>query len=135
VEKYYHDTSGYSIERAENRGITIKQLEIVVEEMEALFKAGEYYEKTKTVDEVSISDIYTSIIKKRTESLKISYVERVASKEQRPSWCVCFIWYQPIKGMLDILRQHSKDRDLSDSDSYWINVSQISLLYHFLYSY
>jgi hypothetical protein len=121
VEKHYHDTSGCRIERAENRGITIKQLEFVVEEMEALFNNGKW--KKESVDKVTINDIFHSIIKKRTELTKVSYVERVASIEQRPSWCVTFIWNQSVKGMIDILRQHSKDRDLKDTDSYWINVS------------
>lgn len=114
--------SGCRIERAENRGITIKQLEFVVEEMEALFNDGKF-EGKGSVDKLTIFDIFHSIIKKRTEFTKVSYVERVASIEQRPSWCVTFMWNQSVKGMIDILRQHSKDRDLKDTGSYWINVS------------
>ena len=90
--------------------------------MEALFNDGELQEK-ESVDKVTINDIFHSIIKKRTQFTKVSYVERVASIEQRPSWCVTFMWNQSFKGMIDILRQHSKDRDLKDTDSYWINVS------------
>jgi len=98
--------------------------------MEALFNDGEWERREsvdkvtrESVDKVTINDIFHPIIKKRTEFSKVSYVERVASIEQRPRWCVTFIWDQSVKGMIDILRQHSKDRDLKDTDSYWINVS------------
>jgi hypothetical protein len=113
------------IERAENRGITIKQLEFVIKEMEALFNNGEWNDKEDkgSIDKVTIIDIFIPIIKKRTELTKVSYVETIASREQRPSWCVTFMWTQSVKGMMDILQQHSKDRDLKDTDSYWINVS------------
>jgi len=90
--------------------------------MEALFNDGEWKDR-ESVDKVTINDIFDSIIKKRTEFSKVSFVERVASIEQRPCWCVTFIWDQSVKRMIDILRQHSKDRDLKDTDSYWINVS------------
>lgn len=93
--------------------------------MEALFNNDEWKDKPDkgSIDKVTIFDISISIIKKRTELTKCSYVETIASREQRPSWCVTFMWTQSVKGMMDILQQHSKDRDLKDTDSYWINVS------------
>lgn len=131
MDKYYYHNNGCRIERAENRGITIKQLEIVVEEMEALFNDGKFKHRG-SVDKVTIVDIFPSIIKRRTELKKVSYVERIALREQRPRWCVTFIWAQSVKGMMDILRQHSKDRDLKDTDSYWINVSCL-FIYLFIF--
>ncbi len=120
MDKYY-ERDGYTIERAENRGITVNQLLFVVQEMEVLYNQDELL-----IDKVTINDIFDKIIKPRTKEKKVSYVEIVASKEQRPSWCVCFIWAQPFKDMVDILLKHSKDRDMRDSDSYWINVSYFS---------
>lgn len=123
MDKYY-ERDGCTIERAENRGMTIKQLLFVVDEMKVLYNQDELLmEKRKSFDEVVIYDIFDKIIKPRTKEKKVSYVEIVASEEQRPSWCVCFIWAQPLKDMVDILLKHSKDRDMKDSDSYWINVS------------
>lgn len=131
MDKHYHERDGCFIERAENRGITIKQLLFVVQEMEVLYnQEKEFWMKNgrKSFDKITIYDSYDKIIKPRTEKKKVSYVEIVASEEQRPMWCVCFIWSQPLKDMVDILLKHSKDRDMRDSDSYWINVSYFILL-------
>lgn len=129
MDKHYHERDGCLIERAENRGITIKQLLFVVQEMEVLYNDDkELRMKKDSFDKITIYDIYDKIIKPRTEKKKVSYVEIVASEEQRPMWCVCFIWNQPLKDMVDILLKHSKDRDMRDSDSYWINVSYFILL-------
>jgi hypothetical protein len=126
VDKHYYEKrDGCSIERAENRGITIKQLLFVVQEMEVLYNHDKklWMNRGKKIEEVTIKDIFDEIIKPRTREKKASYVEIVASEEQRPSWCVCFLWAQPLKDMADILLKHAKDRDMRDSESYWINVS------------
>jgi hypothetical protein len=125
VDKHYYERrDGCTIERAENRGITINQLLFVVQEMEVLYNHDKelWMKKGKKIEEVTINDIFEKIIKPRTKEKKASYVEIVASEEQRPSWCVCFIWAQPLKDMVNILLKHSKDRDMRESDSYWINV-------------
>jgi len=133
VDKHYYERrDGCTIESAENRGITIKQLLFVVHEMEVLYNHDKelWMKKGKKIEEVTINDIFEKIIKPRTQEKKASYVEIVASEEQRPSWCVCFIWAQPLKDMVDILLKHSKDRDMRDSDSYWINVSILTIVVH-----
>ena len=92
-----------------------------MKEMEALHNIGLWGDKE--LGRITIRDIFDPIIKERTESSKFSYVERIARKEQRPSWCVCFFWNQPVTDMIEMLRQHSKDRDMKSDCSYWINVS------------
>ena len=82
---YYERRDGYTIERAENRGITINQLLFVVQEMEVLYNHDKelWMKKGKKIEEVTINDIFENIIKPRTKEKKASYVEIVASEEQR----------------------------------------------------
>jgi len=51
-----------------------------------------------------------------------SYVESIANYEQKTTWCVIFDKNISFHEFFTILKQHSIDRRLKDTDTYWIHV-------------
>ena len=103
---------GCKIDRVEMRGITIEQLEYLL---------------TEVVDNVTLKDIRENIIIPRTKGTQCSYVETIATSEQKTTWCVVFRLDQSFKDIVTVLKQHSKDRQLKSTDCYWMHVRRIEL--------
>jgi transcriptional regulator NrdR family protein len=106
----------------EERGITIEQLETIYQEIEKrTWKDKD--NNVLTPDKVNIYDIKDEVIKKLTESDQCSYVEFIATKDQKPVWFVSHSWSGTVKSMINCLKKHRKDRKLPDHTPYWICVS------------
>ena len=127
MENRYLQFQGHKIDKVEHRGISLRQLESLYEEV-ALRCVKEAWTNLKgdllTPDKVNLYDIKEKIIKSRTAKMQCSYVELIATKAQIPKWFVNHWRGEPIIVMIMCLRQHVKDRGLSPEDSfYWICVS------------
>lgn len=127
MENRYRQFQGHKIDEVEHRGISLRQLESLYEEV-VLRCVKEAWTNSKgdllTPDKVNLYDIKDKIIKSRTAEMLCSYVELIATKAQIPKWFVSHWWGEPIIAMIMCLRQHVKDRGLSPEDSfYWICVS------------
>lgn len=107
---------GFKVDRVEMRGITLNQLE----EIEIKFP------HCRTIDDVkaAVTGLPITSLSNSKEIGHYSYVERIASGEQRATWCVVFARLQSFKKMIKILQQHAKDRELKPTDTYWIHVSK-----------
>jgi len=130
MENRYRQFVGHEIPEVEHRGISLRQLESLYEEvvLRCVNEAWTRIEKEKvnllTPEKVNLYDIKERIIKSRTEIKRSSYVELIATKAQIPKWFVSHWWGEPIIAMIMCLRQHVKDRGLSPEDTfYWICVS------------
>lgn len=112
----------------EERGITIEQLETIYQEIKNRCKIEELKDKDNNVltpEEVNIYHIKDKVIKKLTESDECSYVEFIATENQKPVWFVSHSWAGTVKSMINCLKKHRKDRKLPDHTPYWICVSTI----------
>jgi len=98
---------GFKIDRVEMRGITLQQLEDLLTEVE---------------DNVTFQHIMENIIIPRTKEKQCSYIETIATREQKTTWCVVFSLDQSFKDIVTVLKQHSKDRQLKSNDYYWMHV-------------
>jgi hypothetical protein len=112
----------------EERGITIEQLETIYQEIENRCVIENWKDQDNNVltpDKVNIYHIKDKVIMKRTDSDKCSYVESIATKDQKPVWFVSHCWAGSVKSMINCLKKHRKDRRLPDHTPYWICVSTI----------
>lgn len=129
MENRYSQFVGHEIPEVEHRGISLRQLETLYEEvvLRCVKEAWTNFKREKlTPEKVNLYDIKEKIIMPRTEKIirKCSYVELIANKAQIPKWFVSHWWGEPIIAMIMCLRQHAKDRGLSPEESfYWICVS------------
>jgi len=127
MENRYRQFVGHMIPEVEHRGISLRQLESLYEEvvLRCVKEAWTNYKgESLTPEKVNLYDIKEQIIKKRTATQQSSYVELIATKAQIPKWFVSHWWGEPIIAMIMCLRQHVKDRGLSPEDTfYWICVS------------
>jgi hypothetical protein len=119
---------GCSIPEVELRGISIKQLKAVYAEIEARCVVERWTSKKGgqllTPQQCNIYDIKDRIIMKRTESKQCSYVELIATGQQKPTRFVSHWWGEPVIAMIRCLEQHCKDHKLSEETTYyWICVS------------
>ena len=85
-----------------------------------------------TIDNITIDQFKEEIIFNQTKNRKCSYVELKARSEQKTTWCVVYRPSQSFKEIFTVLKQHSIDRKLDLTDSYWIHVS---INIHFLTLY
>ena len=117
----------------EERGITIEQLETIYQEIVNRCEIESWKDKNNNVltpDKVNIYDIKDKVIMKRTDSDKCSYVEFIATENQKPVWFVSHSWTGTVKSMINCLKKHRKDRKLPDHTPYWICVSTIYIKIH-----
>jgi hypothetical protein len=116
---------GCKIDRVEMRGVTLQQLEGLLAEIEAKCKNREMTSDTEElllVDDVTFHHIRENIIIPRTKEKQWSYIETIATSEQKTTWCVVFGFGQSFKDIVTVLKQHSKDRQLKSTDCYWMHV-------------
>ena len=114
----------------EERGITIEQLEVIYKEIENRCRVEQWKDKDNnllTPDKVNIYDIKDKVIKKLTKSDQCSFVESIATEDQKPLWFVSHTWSGSVKSMINCLKKHRTDRKLPDNTPYWICVSCIHL--------
>ena len=117
IDSYYKDLPGYDISQIELRGISIKQLTFAYNEV--VFRCRE--DGNVSPENVLLSDIMKHIIEWHPCT---SYPELIATKPRKPCWYVIFYWQLPLLQMITCLKQHAKDRELSeDNDYYCIYVS------------
>eukprot|EP00929_Paragymnodinium_shiwhaense_P027643 TRINITY_DN16185_c0_g1_i1.p1 TRINITY_DN16185_c0_g1~~TRINITY_DN16185_c0_g1_i1.p1 ORF type:complete len:629 (+),score=142.21 TRINITY_DN16185_c0_g1_i1:180-1889(+) len=105
------------IDGAENRGITLEQLQ------EVYAYAEEHYREWKTVEKSSINTYHLNawIVKPATYEPNSAMVEHLADRKQPPLWYVCNWWGQPFVELLLSMRQHVAVRDLMGLVPYWLS--------------
>ena len=122
------------IKEAELRGITIPQLQMIMNEIHRRCLVENWTGVrcdsngvTSTVpitpETANLYDIIGPIIKGLTKDRKCSFVELVARGPQPPKWFVSHWWGEPVKGMLDCLKQHAFDHGLAEDHPdtvYWV---------------
>lgn len=125
--------AGCTIGRTELRGITLTQLERLLDAVRARCAAGEPWwtlvedERGKRweasplrVSEVNLYHINQTLTKPATRARKCSLVELMASTEQRPAYYASHAWSEPLVRTLRCLRQHARDRSYDADTSVWI---------------
>ena len=130
-----NSSQGCKIDRVEMRGITIQQLQEIFDEVEIMCENQQLRSITNellTIDNITIDQFKKEIILNQTKNRKCSYVELKARSEQKTTWCVVYRPSQSFKEIFTVLKQHSIDRKLDLTDSYWIHVS---IYIHFLTLY
>ena len=127
IEEYYNGLTGYTISEVENRGISVKQLKQVYQEIKAICNKGEwknYKDDLLTPEIVTLYDIKEKIIIARSKEKQCSYVERIATGPQKPTKFMSHWWGDRVCSMVDCLDQYIKDRELSEDNTFfWICVS------------
>lgn len=111
------NNQGCKIDRVEMRGITIQQLQDIFDEVKEMCK-----NESLSIDKITIKDFKEKLILNQTKNRKCSYVELKARSEQKTTWCVVYRPSQSFKEIFTVLKQHSTDRKLDPTDSYWIHV-------------
>lgn len=131
VEEYYEGLQGCTISEVENRGISVKQLKHVYEEIVARCEVEEwrnYKDDVLTPEEVTLYDIKEKIIISRSKEKLCSYVERIATGPQKPTKFMSHFWGDRVCSMIYCLDQYIKDRGLSEDNTFfWICVSNLTL--------
>lgn len=118
-------SQGCKIDRVEMRGITIQQLQDIFDDVKEMCENHELLSidnKKLSIDNITIDDFKEKLILDQTKIRKCSYVELKARCEQKTTWCVVYRPSQYFKEIFTILKQHSIDRELDPTDSYWIHV-------------
>lgn len=111
------NNQGCKIDRVEMRGITIQQLQDIFDDVKKMCK-----NESLSIDDITIDQFKEKLILKQTEDENCSYVELKARCEQKTTWCVVYRPSQSFKEIFTVLKQHSIDRELDPTDSYWIHV-------------
>ena len=125
---------GFTIEKTEERGITIPQLKAIYEEIvqrcttekwtRAVYggdgrPTGDVIQLTPQM--VNLYDINERIIKQYTKEKQCSFVELIAVQAQKPRWFVSHWWGNPVINMIKCLEQHAADRQLDiEITAYWV---------------
>eukprot|EP00933_Yihiella_yeosuensis_P032455 TRINITY_DN26046_c0_g1_i1.p1 TRINITY_DN26046_c0_g1~~TRINITY_DN26046_c0_g1_i1.p1 ORF type:complete len:518 (+),score=89.84 TRINITY_DN26046_c0_g1_i1:54-1607(+) len=123
-----HKNCGMIINKVELRGITLEQIECVLNfamknhsRKQWVFVGGPKKGEPLTMEEISLYDICSYVISPATLMLKCSFVEYVADCELAPTWFVSHWWGEPHVDLYECLKQHCKDRGLpADETAYWI---------------
>ena len=115
----HFNNQGCKIDRVEMRGITIQQLQDIFDDVK---KLCENELKLLSIDDITIDQFKEKLILDQTKIRKCSYVELKAICEQKTTWCVVYRPSQSFKEIFTVLKQHSIDRELDPTDSYWIHV-------------
>ena len=120
-------SSGCSIPKVALRGISIKQLKDVYDEIVGGCKNKGWTNRDRiplTPETVCLYDIKDRIIMEHTRDKQCSYVELIAKGPQKPTWFVSHWWGEPVIAMIRCLEQHCIDHELSKEITYyWICVS------------
>eukprot|EP01038_Epipyxis_sp_PR26KG_P004756 gene4756-6668_t len=133
--KQYFLSTGSNIEAFEGRGITIRQLRFILDDINIRCKYekwkrkvptffGLYSSELLTPENVTINDIHEYVIKFYTgiiTSRRCCYVELVANSIQCPLWYVIYNSDTSFQYLLQCLEEHAKNHNLSIDTPYWIH--------------
>lgn len=116
---------GCSIERTEERGITVSQLGAVQTQIESHCVVDEWTDRqTKEAlkpESVNLYHLTAELIKPVTKARQCSYVEVVAKSAQPPKWFVSHWWGEPVLSFVACLRRHCELRSPGNVDlPYWV---------------
>lgn len=115
---------GCTIEKTEERGITIEQLGNLLAFFEEHICGVDSFRNRQgeqlAWNTADLYDIVEHLVRPMTQQRGRSYVEAVASGPQVPRWFVSHWWGQTSVELATCLIQHSKDRELGDEVPYWI---------------
>ena len=111
----------------EQRGISLRQLRLVVSEMDKRCenegwvsvidaKRGERL----TPKTVTLYDLCDHMIVPDTCQRSCSYVELIADRKQPPDWYVSHWWGEYVHRLLDCLSTHAEDEGLGEDVVYWV---------------
>ena len=118
---------GCSIEKTEERGVSITQLELLWKHIERrcvhwVSNTGEQL----SANEINLYDVAKYVVIPATKPTETkpkgcSFVEMVALGPQRPRWFVSHWWGTPLVDTIRMLRLHAKQRGVSpEREYYWI---------------
>jgi hypothetical protein len=118
---------GCSIEKTEERGVSITQLELLWKHIERrcvhwVSNTGEQL----SAKEINLYDVAKYVVIPATKPTETkpkgcSFVEMVAVGPQPPRWFVSHWWGTPLVDTIRMLRLHAKQRGVSpDREYYWI---------------
>jgi hypothetical protein len=120
---------GCSIEKTEERGVTLPQLRAVVANIERRC-LPEAWEGSRWLgdgwamlplepENVSLYETDTYITRPATVARRCSIVELFAAAPQPPNWFVSHFWGEPVKEFVACIVQHSANRKVGGAP-YWV---------------
>ena len=118
--------AGCSIPDAEDRAITVQQLQELVKHIEAQIKKevwvapGAVKPVKLKAKSVNLYDVVARLVKPATEARRCSYVELVAVGPQRTRWFVSHWWGEPVFHFVSCVVKHSEQRRLGLDSTYWV---------------
>lgn len=114
------------IEKTEERGISLKQLQDLIAFLQAESEDGKLPWRSREaileVKSVNLYQIAEWIIKPATSADSCSYVELVASNPagQVPTWFISHAWAEPVWEFVNCVARHGQLRDLRETDAWWV---------------
>ena len=119
VKSIVEPGAGCRIPKTEERGITLKQLGKVKQQVQSRCEkegwrawnpALQQLEKEPlTPEQVTLYVVCEKVIKPATRAKQTSFVELVAFGPQPPTWFVSHWWGEPVFDMISCLVQHGRD--------------------------
>jgi hypothetical protein len=70
-------------------------------------------------EDINMHYVTEKIVKIRTSDKKCSYVELVANGPQQSNWFVSYPWSTPLIDLINCLKQHCRDHELSEFDTFY----------------
>ena len=123
--------SGSLMHLTEHRGITLVQLNDIVEKLRSLADTEgvipgwfDRNEKKCKVTTVNLYDVVKYLVEPATRQKQCSYVELVApagTRAQTPKWFVSHWWGEPVMDFIACVEEHAKVRALDPEKAvYWV---------------
>jgi hypothetical protein len=127
----FKTTAGCTIEHAHERGITLRELRLVLQYVEAHCESerwrsrrlvdGSWVEVELKADEVNLYDINEHVVKPATKARGCSLVELFATGPRAPAAFASHAWSHPFAKTVAIVKQHVSMRCGGDEDApVWI---------------
>merc|ERR1740129_960366 len=123
-EKFHFQ--GY-IEKTEMRGITLQQLEFVVDFLKGksgVWRDSNKYSKTcgwtLEADTINLYHVNSWVIPPATKEKNCALVELLAGNDQIPKTFISHWWGEPVVDFILCVAEHHRVRALGDGDAYWV---------------
>jgi len=126
--------AGCEIPQVHERGITIQELRLVREHVQARCEtdgwqglrpdgSGKMVPTAVKPEDVNLYDVNEYLLKPATKDVRggrCSLVERLASGPRKPLVFLSHAWSHPFFRTVEIIEQHMVDREYADHDAVWI---------------
>jgi len=117
---------GCAIEKTEERGITLVQLQAIIRHIsrrcgkEGWTSTNPHNPGRLTVEVINLYDVAFWVLRPATKPRQCSYIELVADNKQPPQWFVSHWWGEAVACFMKCIEEHMGLRGLAVSVAYWV---------------